>query len=162
MKLRKQKGSTLVEMAIVLIIFLMVVFAVLEFSIAIVRSAQLTEATRYGLRHAIVNDPIGTLPSCPGGTSDPVDASVEMRNGMANFAPIINIQSDISVTVEYVCPVSGYVERDDVYLVTVAVSGAKHYLTVPGVLGLDVTMDLQTFKSTRLSEDLHTTTVSGG
>jgi hypothetical protein len=84
-----------------------------------------------------------------------------MRNGMANFAPIINVQSGISVTVEYTCPASGFIDRNDVYLVTVTVSGAKHYLTVPGVLGLDVEISLQPFKSTRLSEDLHTA-VSGG
>ena len=57
-KLHRQKGSTLVEMALVLILFLMVIFAVMEFSIAIVRSAQLTEATRGGLRYAITNDPV--------------------------------------------------------------------------------------------------------
>ena len=160
MSLHRQKGGSLVEMAIVLLLFLMIIFTIIEFSIAIFRSAQLADATGVGLRYAIVNDPIGTLPSCPGGTST-VDASVEMRNGMANIAPIINAQSGISVTVKYTCPVSGYIDHNDLYLVTVTVSGAKHYLTVPGVLGLDVSIDLQSFKSTRLSEVLHTA-VPGG
>ena len=75
---------------------------------------------------------------------------------MANNAPFINTQEGIIVNVKYTCPVSGYIDRDDVYLVTVTVSGAKHYLTVPGILGLGVAINLQTFKSTRLSEDLHT------
>ena len=156
MSLHKQKGTTLVEMAIVLVLFLMIIFAVMEFSIAIVRSAQLTEAVRFGARHAIVNNPIGTLPSCPGGTSDPVDASVEMRNGMANIAPMINAQSNISVTVKYTCPDSVYIDHNGLYLVTVAVSGAKYDLIFPSLLGLGMAINLQTFKSTRLSEDLHT------
>ncbi|MEA1988523.1 MAG: TadE/TadG family type IV pilus assembly protein [Pseudomonadota bacterium] len=161
MRLHRQKGSTLVEMSIVLLLFLMVIFAVIEFSIAIYRSAQLEDATRDGLRYAIVNNPVGTLPSCPDGTAE-YDASEEMINRMAYFSPIINSQSDdIEVKVKYSCPASGYIDSKDVYLVTVTVSGAKHYLTVPGVLGLDATIDLQEFKSTRLSEDLHTA-VPGG
>lgn len=156
MRLHKQQGSTLVEMAIVLILFLMVVFAVMEFSIATYRAAQLSDATREGLRYAIVNDPMGTLPTCPGGGTISVDASPEMVNRIANFAPIINNQDDIEIKVEYSCPSSGYIGGDDVYLVTVRIYGAKHYLTVPEVLGLNVAIELSEFKATRISEDLHT------
>ena len=162
MRLHRQKGAALVEMAIVLLLFLMIVFAVFEFSIAIVLSAQLAEATRGGLRYAIVNDPVKgiTLPTCidpdlsKGETCDS-GSCPDLIGGMA-FAPMINLQEDINVTVEYACPDSTYLDRDGLYLVTVAVSGAKYDLIVPGVLGWDVTIELQTFKSTRLSEDLHT------
>lgn len=157
-------------MALVLLIFLMIIFAVMEFSIAIVRSAQLAEATRYGLRYAIVNDAADgvTLPTCTGSdldvevTCDSGSCS-EMINGMQNIASIIKAQEDdeISVKVKYACANDDYVDHLGLYLVTVTVDGAKHYLTVPGVLGLDVAINLQTFKSTRLSEDLHTA-VSGG
>ena len=163
MKLHRQKGSTLVEMALVLILFLMIIFAVMEFSIAIVRSAQLTEATRGGLRYAITNDPVKgiTLPTCTAGVTIPTQecnsvSCPDLIAGMVNIAPIINTQEGIIVNVKYTCPVSGYIDRDDIYLVTVMVSGAKHYLTVPGIFGLGVAINLQTFKSTRLSEDLHT------
>ena len=163
--LHKQNGSTLVEMAIVLLLFLMIIFAIMEFSTAIFRSAQLAEATRDGLRYAIVNDPLIELPVCEDpGTATAVNCDAgscpEMIEGMTNIAPIINIQDGINVAVQYTCPVSSYIDHDNLYLITVTVSGAKHYLTVPGVLGLDVAVDLQTFKSTRLSEDLHTA-VSG-
>ena len=169
MRLHRQKGAALVEMAIVLLLFLMIVFAVLEFSIAMLRSAQLAEATRYGLRYAIVNDPLVELSACPDMDATEVPDVKEcgtedcegLIEGMANIAPMINIQDDINVTVKYTCPASGYVERDDLYLVTVTVSGAKYYPAVPGILGLGVAIDLQAFKSTRLSEDLHTA-VSGG
>ncbi|MCK5003103.1 MAG: pilus assembly protein [Gammaproteobacteria bacterium] len=162
MSLHRQKGGSLVEMAIVLILFLMIMLAVMEFSITIFRSAQLAEATRYGLRHAIVNDPLGTLPSCPGGDSEttPCDSTScpDLIDGMANFAPMIIDQEgdELVVTVEYTCPGSGYLDQDGLYLVTVTVTGAKRYLAVSGILGLGVAIDLQDFKSTRLSEDLHT------
>lgn len=163
MRLHRQKGASLVEMAIVLLVFLMVIFAVLEFSMAIVRSAQLAEATRAGLRYAIVNDPPSgiTLPSCidSNNLSDDEDCDSgscpEMIESMVKIAPFINTQSDIVVNVKYTCPASDYIEHD-VYLVAVNVSGAKHNLVVPGILGLGVALNLQTFKSTRLSEDLHT------
>lgn len=163
MSLHRQKGGALVEMAIVLLFFLMIIFTVIEFSIAIFRSAQLANATGAGLRYAIVNDAVNgiTLPTCLG--SD-LDMEVTCDSGscpdligrMAEIAPIINVQAGINVKVNYVCPVSGYIDHDELYLVTVTVSDAKHYLSVPGVLGLDVPIDLQTFKSTRFSEDLHT------
>ncbi len=165
-RLHRQKGASLVEMSLVIVLFLVIVFAVVEFSIAIVRSAQLAEATGQGVRYAIVNDPLTGLSAC---TSAGVVATINCDSGscpgmierMANIAPIINVQSDIDVVVEYTCPDSTYIERDDLYLVTVTVSGAKHYLTVPGILGWGLAVDLQTFKSTRLSEDLQTV-VPGG
>lgn len=168
MKLHNQKGASLVEMAIVLLLFLMTVFAVLEFSIAIVRSAQLAEATNNGLRYAIVNDAVSgvTLPTCTGSDMEVVvecDSGTcpNMINAMANVAPIILTQEGINVSVKYTCPVKENIEHIGLYLITVTVSNAKHYLTVPGVLGLDVTVDLQDFASTRLSEDLHTAATGG-
>jgi hypothetical protein len=169
MELHRQKGASLVEMAIVLILFLMIIFAVIEFSLATFRSAQLAEATGVGLRYAIVNDPLtGTeLPACTAAVG--LVATVECDSGscpgiigsMANIAPIIIEQEgDISVTVDYTCPASGHIERDDVYLVTVTVTNARYDFIVPGILGLGTSITLQDFKSTRLSEDLHT--ASGG
>lgn len=171
MRLHRQKGASLVEMAIVLLVFLMVIFAIFEFSIVIVRSAQLTEATRGGLRYAIVNDPLTEPPACTGagaftqcdsGTGDcRPDEMNNMITGMANIAPFINTQSDIVVNVKYTCPASGTVDHNGLYLITVTVSGAKYNFIVPGILGLGMSMDLQEFKSTRLSEDLHTAGTGG-
>jgi hypothetical protein len=145
----------------------MIIFAVIEFSLATFRSAQLAEATGVGLRYAIVNNPLGSLPSCPEDVSAPIDAKLcgtssceGMINEMAAFSPIINTQGDISVTVQYSCPVVGYLTREDVYLVTVTVTNARYDFIVPGILGLGTSITLQDFKSTRLSEDLHT--ASGG
>lgn len=155
----------MVEMAIVLLLFLMIVFAIMEFSIAIVRSAQLAEATRGGVRYAIVNEPLTALPACiTAGTAVSVDCDAgscpDLIKRMAQISPLINVQN-IQVTVKYTCADETYMDQNQLYLVTVTISGAKHHLTVPGVLGLDATVNLQTFGSTRLSEDLHTPEASG-
>ena len=159
MRLHRQKGSSLVEMALVLIFFLMIIFAALEFSIAMIRSAQLTEAARAGVRYAIVNNPQTELTACPSADAiagaDPTLIAI-----IASKAPQINTQPGINVEVKYSCPpASGSLERDDIYLVTVTISGAKYDLIVPGILGLDVEIFFGDFKSTRLSEDLHTVPV---
>ncbi len=164
MHIERNRGSTLVEMAIVLLLFLMIIFAVLEFSIVMIRSAQLTEATRAGLRYAIVNSPLAEIPVCTGaGTittvSCDVDSCPDMIEDMINIAPIIGVQDDsVNVTLDYTCPTSSSILEEDLYLVTVTVSGAKNHLVIPGILGLDVTINLEDFKATRLSEDLHTAT----
>ena len=165
MNLHNQKGTSMVEMAIVLLLFLMIIFAIMEFSIAVVRSAQLAEATRGGVRYAIVNDPLTDLTACiDAGTTISVDCDAGSCSGlierMALISPLINVQ-DIEVTVKYSCPDSEYLDHNQLYLVTVSVSGAQHHLTVPGVFGLNATVNLQTFQSTRLSEDLHTAEASG-
>lgn len=155
----------MVEMAIVLLLFLMIIFAIMEFSIAIVRSAQLAEATRGGVRYAIVNDSLADLSACiDAGTTVSVDCDASNCPGlierMALISPLINVQN-IDVTVKYTCPNSEYVDHNQLYLVTVTIAGAKHHLTVPGIFGIDATVNLQTFESTRLSEDLHTAGASG-
>lgn len=150
----------MVEMAVVLLLFLMIIFAIMEFSIAIVRSAQFAEATRGGVRYAIVNDPLTDLSACiDTGAAVSIDCDAGNCPGlierMTLISPLINVQN-IKVNVKYTCPDREYVDHNQLYLVTVTISGAQHRLTVPGVFGLDATVNLQTFESTRLSEDLHT------
>ncbi|MDT8453417.1 MAG: hypothetical protein RQ936_11910, partial [Gammaproteobacteria bacterium] len=128
-----------------------------------VRSAQLAEATRGGVRYAIVNEPLTALPTCiTAGTAVSVDCGTDSCEGlierMAQISPLIQ---DDQVTVKYTCADDTYMDQNQLYLVTVTISGAEHHLTVPGVLGLDATVNLQTFESTRLSEDLHTPEASG-
>jgi hypothetical protein len=160
----------MVEMAIVLLLFLVIVFAVIEFSVVILRSAQLAEATRNGVRYAIVNDPVKegvTLPACIDGgeSTGPLECDAGscpgMIEGMANIAPFINAQDQIVVTVTYTCPQGDYVEHNGLYLVTVKVDKAQHKLWVPALFNLGTAIQLSTFKATRLSEDLHTAGAGG-
>ena len=59
---QNEKGSTLVEYAIGASVFLMAVFAVLEFGRAVWAHNALTDAARQGARYAVLN--------LPGGASD--------------------------------------------------------------------------------------------
>jgi Flp pilus assembly protein TadG len=53
--LRNRKGTTMVELAIVLPLLLVVLFAIIEFSIALYDKAVLTNASREGARAGIVS-----------------------------------------------------------------------------------------------------------
>lgn len=75
----RQQGAAMVEMAIVISLFLILIFGILEFTRAIFEWSRLVEATRAGARYAIVNDPACNIynlapddpryikKSCPGG-----------------------------------------------------------------------------------------------
>jgi Flp pilus assembly protein TadG len=54
MSRRKQRGTSAVEFAIVLPLLLVVLFAIIEFSIALFNQAVMTNATREGARAGIV------------------------------------------------------------------------------------------------------------
>lgn len=53
----KQRGATLVEFTIVFMVFLIVVLAIIEFSLVIFGASRLAEATRAAAREAIVSNP---------------------------------------------------------------------------------------------------------
>lgn len=53
----RQQGAAMVEMAIVITLFLVLVFGIIEFALVIFHVSLLDEATRAGARYAIVNDP---------------------------------------------------------------------------------------------------------
>jgi hypothetical protein len=177
-----QTGAALVEMAIGLVLFLLLVFGVLEFALAIFDWSKEVEATRAGARYAIVNDPAcdiygeGALPSCPGGdtidpdncpgasievtpagcNADPDDAACRIAAVMRNIMPRI---ADGNVRIVYGCSDAGYRERPFVVpTVTVRTSGVEHNFLLPGLLGIEATVTLPGFSTTRTGEDLYTPT----
>ena len=54
MKLRDEKGSTVVESAIIFTVFLLLLFGITDFGLALYRQEVLTNATREGARAGIV------------------------------------------------------------------------------------------------------------
>ncbi len=86
-----QRGAALVEFALVFVVFLSIIFAIIEFSLVIFNASRLAEATRAASRYAVVNDPAcdiygkGTTnaPGCPGSPemtcpgSPPVELEVD-------------------------------------------------------------------------------------
>jgi len=158
---RKQAGAALVETAIVISLFLLLVFGIIEFSLAIFDWSRAVEATRAGVRFAIGNDPVCDISglSCPGGSpvvcaTPAADAPIVtvMRRTMSRIEPA-------NVTVTYACSTAGFRKRPEqmpIPAVTVGTSGIQHDLVIWGLLGLDASIDLPAFETTRTGEDLHT------
>jgi hypothetical protein len=61
------------------------------------------------------------------------------------------------VHVQYRCSSTGFAEAGfDIYEVEVSIQGAEYRFVTPGILGLNATVTLPAFATTRLSEDLET------
>ncbi|ATX81772.1 TadE-like protein [Mariprofundus ferrinatatus] len=165
----RESGAALVEMAIVLIIFLALVFAIIEFSLLIFNYSRVIESTRAGVRYAIVNNVEAGCASgvanitCPGGAA----VSCSLANSSLILAEMQKtVQAGVieagNVDITYACATgAGQSERPTpILLVTVTVTGVEHHFTVPGVIGLgdELTLTLPAQSATRISEDLYTYT----
>lgn len=160
---KRQQGAAMVEAAIVMLVFMMLVFGIIEVSIAMLRWGQTVEATRAGARYAIVNDPVTSTLfddlTCPGGqvvkTCDATGVDCTGLLGlMQNLVPNLEAQH---VKVTYSCTDAGF---DDIPKpipsVTVEVEGLTHTLIIPTLLGVAGTWPVPNFETTRTGEDLHT------
>ncbi|KGD64511.1 TadE family protein [Alcanivorax nanhaiticus] len=163
---RKQGGATMVEMAITLPLFLILVFGIFEFALVIFSFTRAVEATRAGVRYAIVNDSVTDLSGmdcsthAPGAEVTPVTASCAdedcsaMITRMQSLYPVLDGDN---VRVVYECSFTGFSDNPNpVMQVTISIEGQEHSLMLPGLMGLDSTLTLPSFASTRTSEDMHT------
>ncbi|SCY15575.1 TadE/TadG family type IV pilus assembly protein [Thiohalorhabdus denitrificans] len=159
-----QAGAALVELAVGLMLFLVLVLGVLEFGYALFNWSRVAEATRAGVRTAIVNDPqadLGELLSeCSEGTSGEVQAGPSDRV-LASMKTLYAPLEEEQVVVTYRCSGTGHADRPTpVLTVTVEVQDVEHRLMVPHILGLETEVTLPAFASSRTSEDLETQPVS--
>jgi Flp pilus assembly protein TadG len=53
-KYKEQKGATMVEMAIILPVLILIIFAIIEFSLLMYNKAMITNAAREGARYGVV------------------------------------------------------------------------------------------------------------
>lgn len=161
---KHQQGATMVEMAITLPLFLVIVFAIFEFALAIFAWSRAVEATRAGARYAIVNDAVMGLPDCnshaPGAEVPPESDTCDNANCSNLMLQMQRLYPDLlseHVAVAYECSFAGFSDNPKpVMQVTVAISGQPYHLMLPGLLGLDSTWTLPAFATTRISEDMHT------
>ncbi|MDX1823117.1 MAG: TadE/TadG family type IV pilus assembly protein [Thiohalomonadales bacterium] len=156
---KRQRGATMVEMAITLPLFLLLVFAIIEFALIIFTWSRAVEATREGARYAIVNDPVTDISSLDCSAVTSVSTTCDKGNCTALMKRMNNLYSDLdaaNVTVNYGCSSTGFPgDPHPVREVSVSISGQEYGLIVPGILGLDSTLTLPGFTTTRVSEDLH-------
>lgn len=163
-----ESGATLVELAVGLMVFLVLVMGVIEFGYALFNWARMAEATRAGVRTAIVNDPEADLSTlyaeCGDGAPEPVEVEADpdgpVFTTMQRIFPPLKEEGGVWVT--YACSEAGSPQRPQPILaVTVETSGVQHDLITPQLLGLDTTWTIPAFASTRTSEDLETQETEG-
>ncbi len=163
--LRSQRGMAIVEHTLTIVVFLLVVMAIMEFSLLMFYWARAAEASRYAGRLAIVSDPIVSVDSldCPDGTITTINADCgsssaceDILNQIHSFIP--NIEAE-NIQISYSCSGAGFESRPEELLipqVTVKLTDLQYRLVVPGLLGLPAVWRLPTMTSTRTGEDMET------
>jgi len=153
----------MLEMAIVLPLFLALVFGILEFGVAVFTWSLVVEATRSGARYAIVNNEecAGVTGEngmvCPGAgsISCQVSSGSPLLAEMRKFRPSL-VEENVFVT--YECSDAGFAERPrPVLKVTVETRNIEYAFILPALLGIEATVDMPSFSTTRVSEDMYTT-----
>jgi len=167
-----QQGAAMVEMAIIIGLFLAMVFAIIEFSIVLLKWGRAAESTRAGVRFAIVNTPVCELSGpgavclldCEGGgaktvtrqcTTPGVDCT-ELLAEMKRKLPDIEAEN---INVTYACSNAGNPENPtNIPVVTVELTNLQHSLIVPTILGFSAgtAWTIPDFAATKIGEDLET------
>lgn len=159
---RRERGATMVEMAITSALFFVLVFAIFEMALLVFTWAKATEATRAAARYAIVSSPVTDISAidcaasssitvqCSGGNCDEI---MDIVNG---FLPDI---APANVEISYTCSSTGFPERPQsiaIRDVTVAFTGVTYEFILPNLLGLGADIEMPSFATTRTGEDLFT------
>lgn len=121
-----QDGTSVVEMAFVLPLLLLLVFAIGDFGIAYTRWNSLTNAVREGARVGVV-----FRAPCNAGT-----VTTQIQNTVANFAASAGLVGPITTTVTNVCAGTGT-------QLTVQASAPYDYIAMSALAGLAPTINLR-------------------
>lgn len=159
----RQAGAAMVEMALTLVIFLMLVFGIIEFALAYLSWHRTAESVREGARYAIVSTPVTSLAglTCPGGAAVTTTCTADSCPGlfavMRRVDPLLGDGAE-QVSVTYACSGAGSPDRPVELVipeVTVSVSGLRYTFVVPGIIGLGSNIQLPAVTVTRTGEDLY-------
>lgn len=157
---KREKGATMVEMALTLPLFLLLVFAIIEFALVIFTWTRAVDATRAGARYAIVNDAVTDISSLDCSSVSEVSVTCDSANCTDLMGHMNSLYQDLeaaNVTVRYGCSSTGFSGNPQpVREVSVSITGQQYELVLPGLIGLDPNLTLPNFTSTRVSEDLNT------
>lgn len=157
-----QQGAVMVEMALTLGIFLVVLLALFEFSLLMFTWSKAVEATRAGSRLAVVSTPVVSLASVDCSVTQRVEVTCDNTDCGVVAARMRGLLPQLDpgqIHVAYACSDTGYALSPDelhVYDVTVSIEGFQTTLAVPGLLGFPLLVTMPDFTTTRTSEDLHT------
>lgn len=174
----RQGGSSLIEMAITLMVFVIIVLGIAEFGLLMMNISRTSEVTRELGRIAIVRAPVcdlsGGCPgaaaalACPGGAAVSLTLGDLALNCGANpnatgclmLDAAQRFDADIladQIRVTYACSTAGADDRPEpIPLVSVAVEGLTKNLLFPELFGLEDFITVPPFETTRTGEDLYT------
>ncbi len=158
-----QRGAAMVEFAIVIVVFMLLVMGGLEFGRMIFEWGRTVEATRIGVRTAVVSTPptecrnkAGKLDLvCPGTATkscEPDDPS-SILEAMQRIQPKLLEADNVELT--YACSGAGYELRPTpVPVVTVEVRNLTFTPVVAGLLGIPTSIPIPGFASSQTGESL--------
>ena len=166
----QQDGAALVEFAVTISLFLVLVIGIMEFSLVIMNISRANEATRQLSRIAIVSSPLpGVALTCPddppvvvdlgmigvgGCGTDLTSTKCRMYNTAQSFLPGINADQ---IEVTYACSLAGFDLRPEtIPFITVAITDFTHQFAMGAFLGINATLNIPDFEITRTGEDLYT------
>lgn len=163
---KAQRGAAMVETAITISVFLLLMFAVIEFALAMFTWTRGVEATRAALRLAIVANPLTDMCALASQCADnPGAESVESCSDVTCGAIFDRAQAMLpqlqssQLSVRYACSDVGFGDRpEELFIpeVTVEISGFQYEMIVPSLIGLPQRWTLPAMTTTRTGEDLHT------
>lgn len=155
---RRQDGAVTVESAIIVLLFVVILFAIMEFSVFIYRLSSMADATRDGARHLSISSPLIDLSSYTCDTL-PGPASCSGNSACDSLVTVMQRQLESltadNIFYEYKCASTGFDESYfQIYSIDVWVEDLPFAFITPGLA--PIPFDMPTFRSTRLSEDLDT------
>ncbi|MCK0153399.1 pilus assembly protein [Alcanivorax sp. S6407] len=159
-KKRSQGGAVMVEMALTLPVFLLLVFAIIELALVIFDFTRAVDATRAGARYAIVNDPVTDISTLDCSSVTEVTATCDSAGCtdlMGKMTALYRKLEEENVAVRYGCSSTGFSGNPNpVREVSVSITGQEYELILPALIGFESTITLPPFTSTRVSEDMYT------
>ncbi|MFH7325985.1 TadE/TadG family type IV pilus assembly protein [Desulfurivibrio sp. C05AmB] len=160
LRAKVERGATMVEFAIVIVVFMVLVMGGFEFGRMIFEWGRVVEATRAGVRMAVVSTPPVGCRDANGnltltdGSCGPVnpDAGSDVLLAMQRILPTIE-RDNIELT--YTSTIMGSPLRSvPIPVVTVEVQGLTFEPVVAGLLGLPTTIPIPGFASSQTGESL--------
>jgi len=175
----RQRGSAMVEFAVVALLYFILIFGIIEFVLAVYHWSQVVKGAREGVRYAIVNDPVcdpidlyagiddctpvlncGSAPTVTTATCGDVGVDCSNLLSQIQTGGRQDIQS-ANVVVTYACSGLNLPFGTPIPVVTVSIQGVVHNLVAPNLLGFNPTWAIPTVSVTKTAEDLCTAATSG-
>ena len=161
---QKQDGAVLVEFAITVPLFILVVMGIFEVALLMFDWNLAVEATRTTARTMVVNDAPAVVAGmdCDDSGATPVSftCTPELCGKALVLAQSIapKLEND-NIRITYQCTSAGFEGRPEelpVYSLTAELEGFTSTLRIPAMLGFPRDIEMPGFETTRITEDLHT------